>query len=217
MPSYLTLFYTQHTRGQFYLLPRLATMLKRLKKDAEGRVLLIDAGYSCDNSVKLCQQTEGRASVIVMDAMGYDAINVTGFLGAGSRQKLTRNYLNAALVDAAHPYHRDGIAYSAKPPASHDHLLHIALETVPETHLMPEPSHGYIFTLKLRTIGAGQIGRVTLRIDSNDVDLVQSNLHNLTPDILPDATIAGALEFVEDEARYYNRKHRDNPDQSDSS
>ncbi|MEM6529285.1 MAG: hypothetical protein AAF653_13385 [Chloroflexota bacterium] len=210
MPSYLTLFYTQNTRGQFYLLPRIATLLKRLKQQAEGRILLLDAGASCDPSVKLCQQTGGRASIIALDAMGFHAVNVTGFLAEGSREKLAANYLKVALVDALHPYHHEGIAYSAKPPATHDQSLHIALETVTETHLMPAPSQGYIFTLKLRTIGAGQIGQATLSIDSTDVDLVQSTIHSLTPDVVPDATIAGTMEFIEDEARYHSRNQKDN-------
>lgn len=209
--SRVTVYYTQNIRGQLYLLPRIATLLKRLKAETEGRILLLDAGDSCHERIDLCEQTGGRASVIMLDSIGYHAVNVTGLLAPGSREKLEANYLNVALVDEAHPYVHDGIAYAAQPPRNGPvPVLHIALTPGMDDHIMPEMTRGYTYTLRLRSVGAGEVGCVTIAVNEEETSLLQSSVYLLTPGIPPDPTISAALDFVYSEARYYSRKRGDN-------
>ena len=206
MDKTITILYTQNIQGKLYLLPRIATLLKQLKKKIDGRYCLLDAGNSCNDSDPLCKTTEGRASIIVLDAIGYDAVNVTGFLSPVIRQKLSQNYLQIALVDETHPFEKDGVTYSQHPPSSQTPHLHIALQTTPETYILPQSTQGFIYTLHLQTIQAGQIGLVKVRINDTNSSLMQTDIHTVTANILPDPTIAGTLDFVRDEARYYEKR-----------
>jgi hypothetical protein len=208
MSSTITVLYTQNIRGQIGLLPRHATLIKRLRGQTEGQLLLLDAGGSCSNDVRLCHITEGRASLILLDAIGYDAANVTGFLSERGRQKLGTNYLNMALVDADHSFVRNGIAFAAQPPASREHHLYISLKTAAEVVLLPESTHGYVYTLTLRTLAADEVGLVTVSLNDTVTELVCSSVHALTPDVRPDPTITSTLEFIKQEAHLYEKQQK---------
>jgi hypothetical protein len=209
MTDRITILYTQNIRGQLYMLPRLATLIKRLRRERGPVQMLIDLGNSCADSAYICRVTGGRASVIMLDAMGYDAVNVSGFLPDDEREKLLANYLSVALVDEHHTFERAGVLVAAKAAAALRYRLHIALATSPETHLMPEAALGYIYTLHLRTLQATEVGSVTLGVSETDVDLLGAAVHALAPNTLPDPTIAGTLDFVQAEANQYARKQDD--------
>lgn len=208
MSDYLTIIYTQNIQGQLALLPRYATLIKRLRSESDSDIFLLDAGNSCDNSVHLCDVTDGRASLILLDAMGYEAANVTGFLSEVGRAKLGENYLHMALVDADHSFSQRGITYAASPPTTREHNLYITLRTTPEVRLTPESTHGWVYKLALRTIGAKEIGCVKVAINNTMTDLISSSVHPLTPDILPEPTITSTLEFIQQEAKLYARRQR---------
>ena len=212
MARTVTLLYTQNICGQFALLPRLATIIQRLRRAASGEVLVVDMGNSCSSSVPLCAQTEGRAVLILMDAIAYDAANVTDIIGATARAKLADNYLRLALVDAQHPYETEsGLVYAAHPTATpRAKALHIAFQTKPEAQLIPDAASGFVYTLHLRTLQAGQVGQAVLTLDETETELTQFSVHELTPDVLPDPTIAGTLDFVRAEARLYSRPRSTN-------
>ena len=114
MEKPLTLFYTANVRGQLDLLPRLHTFLRQLKaqpvddeftvmlcavEPLQRQFLLLDLGAACADDVWHCAVTGGRSALIVMDAMGYQAANVSGYLTAEARTRLEANLLQLALLD----------------------------------------------------------------------------------------------------------------------
>ncbi len=119
MEEPLTILYTANLRGDLERLPRLHTFLRQLKNQRPAdepdvmlcavepvarRILLLDAGNACALDTWHCAATGGRSALIVLDAMGYQAANVAGFLTAEGRARLDANYLGIALVDEAHPW-----------------------------------------------------------------------------------------------------------------
>lgn len=205
--SSFTLLYTQNIRGQLALLPRLATHIQRLRGKIDGRVWLMDAGASCTPEQDICRLTDGRAVLIVLDAIGYRAANVSGYLSAAGREKLKANYLDMALVDAEYPYVNDGIAYADAPPNARPHDLHIALASGDQTTISPQPTLGTIHTLTLQTLEAGAVGQITLMIKANATPQIASTqVYPLPAGTPPNATIAGAVDFVREEAAYFQRR-----------
>jgi hypothetical protein len=206
MSTPLTLLYTQNLYGQLDHLPRYATFIRRLRTAVDGRVLLLDAGNACSAEAEVCLLTEGRAAPIVLDAMGYEAVNVSAYLPDGARNKLRANYLNTALVDADHPYiAEDGVAYADLPPAAVPHRLHIALETGETTLLSPEPTLNRIYTLTLQTLEVWEVGQVHVSVSDEETTLIAAEVHRCPPNTPPDATISGAVDFVRDEVNHLKR------------
>jgi hypothetical protein len=206
MMNTLTILYTQNLNGDLDKLPRLARAITQHRRAAEGRVLLLDMGNACAFAAEECTLTDGRAAPIVLDAMGYDAANVRGYLSRASREKLRENYLNIALADEDQPIVLDGVALADVPPDALPHWLHIALDTAPTTHISPNPTLNNIHTLTLATVTAGQIGVTAIAGTGNTVRLVHTDIITPPTQTRPDATIAGAVEFVRDEVRFLKRK-----------
>jgi hypothetical protein len=50
-----------------------------------------------------------------------------------------------------------------------------------------------------------------LCLDVTNLAILESLFHPVRDDVLPDATISGAVEFVESEARYYQKTHSSKP------
>ena len=126
-PVNLSILYTAGIRGDLDTLPRLFTFIKELRRDItrfrpedeevmlcavqppEVRTLLLDLGDSCAPDVWHCAATDGRSTLIALDAMGYTAANVSGQITPASRAKLDENLLAMALVDDEHPWESDSL------------------------------------------------------------------------------------------------------------
>lgn len=200
-PLSLTLRYTAGIAGDLALLPRLHTFLQRLKA-AEGHgALLLDLGGSCADSVWHCRATGGRSALIVLDGMGYHAANVEGALDADNRAKLAQQ-VTLALVDRHNHWRyrqaseREVIV--ALRPAAPDERLQILLEPAASTRL-----DGKI--LRLQAVSRGQVGEAVVDLGGNP-RLVSATAHTMPADTPPNPSIAGAVEFVEAEARFYQRQ-----------
>ena len=206
-PLSLTLRYSANIAGDLALLPRLHTFLQRLDAGDGSRALLLDLGGSCAESAWHCRATGGRSALIVLDGMGYHAANVAGALDAVNRDKLAEQ-VTLALVDGARDwaYHvppvRDpSIVVTLRPRLSNGAArLQIALTPAAETQIDGN-------CLRLREVGAGQIGEAMVNL-SGAPRLVSSTTHALPADTPPNPSIAGAVEFVEAEARYYQRQQQ---------
>lgn len=181
------------------MLPRVATALKRLRRAAPGDVLVLDAGGACSTDAPLCRQTQGRAAAITLDAIGYNAANVTGYIAPPARIKLGENYLRMALVDGQHPFSDGTFTYAA---AHEPNKVHIALTTADRVHITPAG------TLVLSNLDGGQIGEVVLRVITGGAEVKNVRVHD-TSGTPPDATIVGTLEFIESEARQYQKRNSD--------
>jgi len=176
------------------LLPRLARLLWHLKRTATGITRVFDLGDACSPTNPLCEWTEGRAVIIVLDAMGYDAIHVNGYLSENAYEKLAENYLNAVLVHAEQSYTDDLLQFGAHPLPN---KLHIPIPASP-----PPPVDSPL--LRLPSLSAGQIGRVVVTLEEGQ-PISHYTLFELTPDVLPEPTIVATLNFVMDEARYFQK------------
>jgi hypothetical protein len=194
------ILYTANIRGKLDLLPRLHTFMRRLRaqpvEDEEAVMicaveqllpqnLLLDLGNSCAPETWHCAATEGRSTLIVLDAMGYDAANVEGLLTEAARQRLRENFIRMALVEGT-PLEREG--------------LHIHLKPAAATRLDGN-------ALALAGVNAGQVGLARVGKLGGRWTLFEQEVLTVPPETPPDATIAGAVDFVLGEARLYQRRH----------
>jgi hypothetical protein len=217
MEKPLVALYTANLRGDLDLLPRLHTFIRQIKSQSPDiehdvmlcmvepvnyRTLLLDLGQSCAAGVWHCDLTGGRSTLIVLDAMGYHAANVAGFLSADGRANL-EGQVSVALVDVAHTWQQDDIFVTngsrrGEPPVR-PYSLHIAL--TPATSTRVEGN-----TLHLASVNAGQVGMAQVGTTGGTMTLLAHEVFDLPANTLPDPTIAATVEFVVGEARYYEKK-----------
>ena len=204
-PLSLTLLYTAGIAGDLALLPRLHTFLQRLKPAERQGTLLLDLGGSCADSVWHCQATGGRSTLIVLDGMGFHAANVDGALDSENRDKLAEQ-VTMALVDERHDwqYHlpplRDPSIVATLRPQDSAARLQIMMMPAENTRIEGKVLH-------LQGVSAGQVGEA--KVDLRGTPRIASaTVHDLPPETPPNASIAGAVEFVEAEARFYLKQQQ---------
>lgn len=205
MEESLTLLYTYGIKGQLDLLPRLYTFIRQLKRDLPptDRTYLIDLGQTCDPEVWPCAVTQGRSTLFVMDAMGYSVANINGQLAPQSYEKL-RDQAMIHLVDKGGPYLDHGILFCV---GEADSVLNSSLV------VMVEPAEANQLvdnTLYLLPVLAGQIGVVQIFGGA-----ARFEVRTMPEGTAIDPTIAGAVDFVRDEARYYEKRHQSNNGDTD--
>jgi hypothetical protein len=197
MEAPLTILYTHHIRGELNMLPRMHTFIRRLRGElAEGRTFLVDLGDSCVPDVWPCAITEGRSTLIVLDAMGFHAANVTNLLSPVSRARLEPQ-VSLALVDETHPFIDDGIRFVASDVTRDTGTLTVQLSPAAAATL----EEG---VLRLPGLEHGQIGIARLSHER-----LVHEVHALPNDTPPEPTVSGAVDFVRDEARYYEKRQRE--------
>ena len=188
----ITVLYTHNLRGDLDLLPRLFTFIQKLRTGIARKSVLVDLGESCAPEVWPCAITGGRSTLLALDAMGYDAANVTGVLSAESRGKLTGQIM-MALVDEEHSHTKDDVFFTTH-PEDDGALFQIILAPAETTTLEGR-------TLRLAGIKGGQVGVAKVMSGS-----AQYEVHAVPPNTPSDATIAGVVDFIRSEARYYEKK-----------
>ena len=229
----LSIIYTANLRGDLELLPRLFTFIKSLRQDLMRfapedefdvmlcpvqpppvRALLLDLGESCAPDVWHCTATGGRSMLIALDALGYHAANVSGFLSPDSRAKLADNVMSMALVDPDHPWQSDDLLLttpdttnsfvSTQPSvlSPQSFSLHISLIPADSTRLA-------LHTLHLARVEAGQVGTAYIGGADSEPNLLADAVFDLPADTPPDPTISGTVDFVRNEARFFARKHEE--------
>lgn len=202
-PLSLTLLYTSNIRGDIRMLPRLYTLMQRLKPARRQGSLLLDLGHACADEVWHCRLTQGRSTLIVLDGMGYHAANVAGTLDPISRRKVAAQ-VTMALVDDSQDWHyqippvADSSITVALRPKDPRARLQICLSPAAATAVQDN-------ILYLRDVGGGQIGWVHLTLHPVP-RLVTAAVHDLPPHTPANPSLAAAVEFVESEAHYYHQK-----------
>ncbi len=201
MTSPLTIFYTYNLRGDLARLPRLYTFFQHLRQRVATQPLLIDLGNSCAPDVWHCAATEGRSTLIVLDAMGYHAANVIGVVDAAKRDDL-RGSLGLGLLDE-----RRSWRYNIPPVQDAD--IVVAAVPVPALKLCIVAAPAAQTTLQNRTLNLASPENNALGMVQLDVSM-QTILHteilSLPSGLKPDPTISATVDFVEDEARFYQNK-----------
>lgn len=201
----LKLLYTANIVGDLALLPRLFTFLQQLRADSRHSTLLLDLGGSCADNVWHCRETGGRSILIALDAMGYHAANVAGTLDMRNREQLAEQ-ATMALVDAG----RDWL-YRV-PPVSDSSIsirLHARAEAAGLQIVLSPAKRTSIDgnAIFLGTVCAGQVGEALVDLQEAP-KLIAARVHEMPPDTPPNASIAGTVEFIEQEARLLAKKRQ---------
>lgn len=202
-PLNLTILYTSNIRGDIHMLPRLYTFMQTLKPDERQGTLLLDLGNACAEDVWHCEVTRGRSTLIVLDGMGYHCANVE--LDPISRAK-TEEVVTMGLAYKGHdwayhipPVTDDSIRVAVDP--SVDEILRLQIDLTPDaqTHI----EHGI---LRLQDVNAGQIGLVLIDLNTTTATITSATVHDLPAGTPPNPSIVASVEFVEEEARYFQKK-----------
>lgn len=206
-PNDLTIFYTYGLRGDLHRLPKLYTFMEQLKTKYHPKPLILDLGESCADDVWHCEITKGRSTLIVLDGMGYHAANVDGIIQQEEREKLT-GIIRMGLVDNAHDWHYDmppvkddsiRVAYNL----SDDYAIRLQIYPLPDEKTYVDDNVLYLTPVK-----SDQMGVIQLKL-LDDPQIISNEIHTMPKGLHPNPTIVAAVEFVEDEARYY-QKHKGN-------
>jgi hypothetical protein len=210
MSAPLTLLVTANLAGRLDRLPRLFPLIQRVRADAAGPVLTLDLGGACDPAAWEGAATEGRATLFVLDAMGYDG----ACLAAQDCRELSSDAA-AKLLEGTH------LALCGPSAGLPDRVTMAAEEwqvalTASGTEAAP-PGLALVvrplmsgeepyFEERTRTLWlAGPPGdRLGVaHIMPGGSAAVTWRMLAIPPDARPDATVAAAVEFVRDEARFY--------------
>lgn len=183
----LQVLVTAHGGGEFRYFPRLQTALAQLRAQLEGQIILIDAGWAWSAESWVCQVTENRAPYLILDAMAYtaafaDGLNVENF-------GILRHQVAVKLTDDFQGFH---LTIQAEQLLIQRHLGAEAVLTGNMLKL-PIPPQFTIYQVSL----ALQPWAIQAQI-----------AHTFPPTTLPNSTLAGMVEFVVGEARYYQQQSK---------
>lgn len=215
--SALTVLYTAQLRGQLDLLPRLFSLMQAVRGATVGPALLIDLGDSCDPQVRECAATGGRATLFVLEAMGYDG----ACLSQADSARLTDDALHKLLVRVSL-----GLCGPARPGLPDSIIRRVgslevvlladpaSLDSVPASaHLVicravvGEPAHLAGRVLWLPPVKGNRLGVARLTFGnlggSGQPVAVQVREESLQSALRVDATVAAAVDFVREEVRQY--------------
>ena len=197
----LTILYTQNINGNLQILPSLYTFLQSLKQDYDPQALTLDIGNACSNDVWHCDVTDGRSAVIVLDAMGYHAVNVTGFMTDNQRDSLGSG-VSVGLISVRHMWR-----YFV-PPLKDDDIV-IAGQATPAMRLCivanPHTQNSLNNRmLELQAIKHAQIGLV--QVDMQDLVIIEQNVFDLPKGTKPNPTISASVDLVVEEAEFISKR-----------
>lgn len=222
----MRLFYTAALNGHIELLPRLFTYLRGQRAAFAGPSLLVDCGLSCAAGTWICESTDGRAMLVAMDGMGYDAFHigpadplyrtphtvdqvrrivVTGFAAGPWSTAVNRQGLVIRLVNGANLPRAIG---EAGPEVD----LVIGLRLSGEAAFTAAWEAGKRVVLFDPGLPAGESGpligwvEISLSPEMPYVGIIERGVLTLPAGTPPDASMTGVIEFVQAEARYAERK-----------
>ncbi|MEO1289845.1 MAG: hypothetical protein AAFV93_18965 [Chloroflexota bacterium] len=202
MITTLTVFYTNNLQGDLARLSRLYRFLQQLKQEHDASALVLDLGNACSESVWHCDATKGRSTVIVLDGMGYHAVNVSGYMTSAVRDGLQTN-VSAGLVTERHMwrYH--------VPPVRDDDIV-IAGQATPAMTLciICAPAETTKLENRMLYLQATEQNQVGLCVvDIQTMTISQNDIITMPKGFKPDATIAASVELIEDEARLAQKRN----------
>jgi hypothetical protein len=195
----LSILYTQNIGGDLAMLPRLYRFIQSLKAQ-DSQALLLDLGDSCSPEIWHCAATKGRSSLMVLDAMGYHASNASAL--EDEAREILKSSTSMGLVTA-----RQAWRYHI-PPIQDDDIL-VAGTEIPALKLciVASPSSENSLEnrmLHLKTVAKGEVGMV--KVDMEATTIEETAVFAMPSGLLPEATIAAAVELVEEEARFAQRR-----------
>lgn len=211
-PTSVTLLYTANLRGDLQLLPALFALIQQERRSATGLTFLLDLGDTCVTEAWICQATQGRAPLIVLESMGYDAAIIGGAervpIPPVALRQLISDGLSMAVIPwgRTRPLSKRGVEVTVcaglepQPGSAAPILIHRGAQTLPGLGTSP-PSLG--------DVPHGHLARVDLAWPACTVQ--QAALLAPPPSLAPDPTIAAVVELVESEARRYAQQQGETP------
>lgn len=209
----LTVLYTACLAGRLDVLPRLFARIRQARAAAPGPVLLLDLGGACDPAAWECAATEGRAALLVLEAMGYDVALLddvdSAALTPGAVARLREKV--SLAVCGSHPVH--GLAGNVLWRRAEWRVACGAGEDVPrEATLIVRPRReddlsnldAATRTLWLALPGDALGVAVVRQQAAARLTLIDYHTLPLTDDLRPDPTVSAAVAFVREEARLYS-------------
>jgi hypothetical protein len=217
----VTLLYTAALEGRLALLPVLFTRIQQERAAVAGMAgitLLADLGRSCAPGDWLCDATDGRGMLVAMDAIGYDAFHI------GAQDML---YTRPAAVQQLREAIQTGVAAGPWCATFQRSELRVAIaanlsavrERADLTLILrlshaPVASATWDGSRRVVVLDGGWtattplLGRLDMALTPAPpyIEIVKQTQLDIPPDLLPDPTIMGVIEFVESEARYAQRK-----------
>jgi hypothetical protein len=198
-PEIVSLLFTQNLHGDLRFLPRLSRVLMHLRIE-DRRSYTVDLGNSCAPDVWHCEATDGRSMLIALDGINYSAANAEG-LTEQARPQLSRSLVTLKAVNAAHPDWIERVALVTAPPD----------EPIPgaEMTLVVKPSLEARVTgnvIEFPAVERYRIGRLRVRIDTVPFELVSVETFDVPPTTPPDPVVSGMIDFIEGEARHYQKR-----------
>jgi hypothetical protein len=202
-PSQLTLLYTAHLADHLAALPRLFTLIQSERRAAPGPVFVLDLGDSCSPQSWICRATQGRAGLMILDGMGFDAAVIGGRervpIPAASLQRL-RDRLVMPLIEW----------HTLRELSKRD----VRLAIVTGDAALPPGMHGFRVDrtktglarggdgeVVVGDVPGGALGRVIVTWPAWTVE--SADVLELPGETPPDPTIAAIMELVEHEARLF--------------
>ncbi|MCL4255946.1 MAG: hypothetical protein KJ043_19470 [Anaerolineae bacterium] len=190
----MNIIYTHNLNGHLDHFPRLFTHIKAISAHLSQKPLLLDLGGSCHPTQWHCEATEGRSALIVLDALGYDAVNTHGLLTSSGYVKLKDQVL-MKLINDTQPHIIKDVMLAVSPVSSEGIWMpKICLTPSDKTVLQDD-------WLYLTKIAGDEIGVVQI-----DGDKISHQVENVPANTIPDPTISGVVDFVLAEAKLYGDK-----------
>ncbi len=190
----MNIIYTHHLNGHLDHFPRLFTHIKAISARLSPKPLLLDLGASCHPIQWHCEATDGRSAFIVLDAMGYDAVNTQGLLTSSSYTKL-KTQVSMRLVHDAQPHIVNNVVLALSPVSSQGIWMpKICMSASDKTVIRDD-------WLYLTNIAGDEIGIVQI-----DGDNIHHQVEKIPANTIPDPTISGVVDLVLAEARLYGNK-----------
>lgn len=199
----ITFLLTQNLRGDLRFLPRLGRILWQKRRD-EQRTYTFDLGGACAPEAWHCEATDGRSMLIALDGLNYAAANVEG-LTLDSRMSLHRTLMGMRLIDSMNPAELPYVALAAVKPAQSadpDRLTAVLAPT--EARLVDG-------ILEFPPVPRYQVA--SMRVVTGPAPEIDSlEFFDVPDDTPPDGTLSGMVDFIESEARMYQRRKADKDD-----
>ncbi len=219
-----TVFYTVSLRGELRVLPYLQTLIAQERARNNGPALLVDLGESCRADWPICRATEGRAALVALDGMGYDAFFLSQeeplTRDANTLGKLRDTVLTAVLLP--------GEAVTLRKKIGEEQYVNVCVvggehepQDESDADLTLLLSRGLPLASRVTETGAvviedrreariPELGRVDIRVTESDdgriVEITAQARIAIPAGIRPDASILSVVEFVESEAAQAARR-----------
>lgn len=194
--SIQTFLYTHGLHGDLHFIPRLQTVLNRLRREAE-QVYTVDLGDACAPEAWHCAATSGRSMLIALDGMNYTAVNALD-VKEEHRARLRHTLTMIKLIDDRSPTVRGRFAFVTDANAAQADLR-VLLHPAERSEIVDGVLH-------LGAVAPRSIGQVKISLAS--LNILEVNCISVPEDTPPDPTTSGMVDFIEMEARMFQSRNQ---------